>query len=287
MTSNLISSIKNRYDEFSKGQKRIGDYIIQHHDKAAFMTAHRLGETTGVSESTVVRFAAELGYDGYPQLQKAMQELIRSKLNSMQRIEVTRSRMTSDEVPVSIMGCDVTNIRQTLDEISGDTFRQAVDDIAKARRVYIFGAGSCRALAVFMTYYMKMLLVDVQLIDVNSETEIFRDMLHIDSRDVAVGISFPRYSTRAIKAMHFAHERNATVISITDSETAPIAEYARYLLLAHSDMATIVDSLVAPLSLINAIIVAISLKKEKEITKQLTELEELWEEHEVYQKYEL
>ena len=251
------------------------------------MTAHRLGETTGVSESTVVRFAAELGYEGYPQLQKAMQELIRSKLNSMQRIEVTRSRMTNDEVPASIMGCDVTNIRQTLDEISGDTFSKAVEDIVNARRVYIFGAGSCRALSVFMTYYMKMLLVDVQLIDANSETEIFRDMLHIDSRDVAIGISFPRYSTRAIKAMHFAHERSATVISITDSETSPIAGYARHLLLAHSDMATIVDSLVAPLSLINAIIVAISLKKEKEITKQLTELEELWEEHEVYQKYEL
>lgn len=286
MKANLIAHITERQPSFSKGQKRIAQYIVEHYDKAAFMTAYRLGETVGVSESTVVRFAAELGFDGYPQLQKAMQELIRSKLTSVQRIEVTRARMRDDEVLDNIIGCDLANIRQTLEELPRDVFDQAVDALVAARRVYIFGAGSCRSLASFMAYYLKLLLVDVQLIYTNSETEIFEDMLHINAQDVIVGFSFPRYSSKAVKAMHFAHSRDAKVIAITDSRISPIAEYASCLLLAHSDMATIVDSLVAPLSVVNALIVAISLKKKEEIKSELTELESLWEEYEVYQKFE-
>ena len=286
LKSNLIAHITERQQSFSKGQKRIAQYIIEHYDQAAFMTAYRLGETVGVSESTVVRFAAELGFEGYPQLQKAMQELIRSKLTSVQRIEVTRARMRDDEVLANIMGADRANIRQTLEELPRDVFYQAADALVGARRVYIFGAGSCRTLASFMAYYLKLLLVDVQLIYTNSETEIFEDMLHINAQDVIVGFSFPRYSSKAVKAMHFAHSRDAKVIAVTDSEISPIAKYASWLLLAHSDMATIVDSLVAPLSIVNALIVAISLKKKEEIKSELTELESIWEEYAVYQKFE-
>lgn len=282
---NLIEHITEKQSSFSKGQKLIAQYIIDHCDKAAFMTAYRLGQTVGVSESTVVRFAAELGFEGYPQLQKAMQELIRGMLTSVQRIEVTRARMEDNEVLDNIISCDLANVRQTLEELPRDVFYSAVDAIVNARRVYIFGAGSCRSLAMFAAYYLKLMLVDVQLIYTSSETEIFEDMLHINDEDVAIGISFPRYSSKSVKAMHFAFSRNAKVVAITDSEASPIAEYASYLLLAHSDMATIVDSLVAPLSIINALIVAISLKKNNDITKELTELENLWDEYEVYQKF--
>lgn len=284
LKTNLIAQIAENQSSFSKGQKLIAQYIIEHYDQAAFMTAYHLGETVGVSESTVVRFAAELGFDGYPQLQKAMQELIRSKLTSVQRIEVTRARMTDEEVLDNVISYDLSNVRQTLEELPRDIFYNAVDAIVSARRVYIFGSGSCRTLATFAAYYLKMLLVDVQLIYTSSETEIFEDMLHINEKDVAIGISFPRYSSKAVKAMHFASSRNAKIIAITDSEMSPIADYATYLLLAHSDMATIVDSLVAPLSIINAIIVAISLKKKEDITNELTELEKIWEQYEVYQK---
>ncbi|MDD3693530.1 MAG: MurR/RpiR family transcriptional regulator [Oscillospiraceae bacterium] len=285
MKINLISKIEQQWPSFSKGQRLIAKYITEHYDKAAFMTAYRLGQTVGVSESTVVRFASVLGFDGYPQLQKAMQELIRSKLTSVQRIEVTSARMKYEEVVHNIISCDIDNIRQTLEEIPRDVFSDAVEEIVNARRVYILGAGSCRSLAMFASYYLKILLVDVQTIYTSNETEIFEDMLHINSQDVAVVISFPRYSSKSVKAIHFAHSRNAKVIAITDSKMSPIAEYASYLLLAHSDMATIVDSLVAPLSIINALIVAISLKKKKEIKSRLIELEELWEENDVYQKY--
>lgn len=284
MKANLIAQIADNQSSFSKGQKLIAQYIIEHYDKAAFMTAYHLGETVGVSESTVVRFASELGFDGYPQLQKAMQELIRSKLTSVQRIEVTRARMEDNEVLDNVISYDLANVRQTLEELPRKTFYDAVDAIVSARRIYIFGAGSCRSLATFAAYYLKLLLVDVQLIYTSSETEIFEDMLHINEQDVAIGISFPRYSSKAVKAMHFASSRNAKIIAITDSEMSPIAEYATYLLLAHSDMATIVDSLVAPLSIINAIIVAISLKKNEDITNELSELEKIWEQYEVYQK---
>ncbi len=285
MKINLISRIEQQWPSFSKGQRLIAKYITEHYDKAAFMTAYRLGQTVGVSESTVVRFASVLGFDGYPRLQKAMQELIRSKLTSVQRIEVTSARMEYEEVINNIMSCDIDNIRQTLEEIPRDAFLGAVDEIVNARRVYILGAGSCRSLAMFASYYLKLMLVDVQTIYTSSETEMFEDMLHINSQDVAVVISFPRYSSKSVKAMHFAHSRNAKVIAITDSKMSPIAEYASYLLLAHSDMATIVDSLVAPLSIINGLIVAISLNKKEEIKSRLIELEKLWEENDVYQKY--
>ncbi|HHV51488.1 MAG TPA: MurR/RpiR family transcriptional regulator [Clostridiales bacterium] len=286
MSYSLMALIAEKQSEFSKGQRLIADYITKNYDKAAFMTAYKLGQTVGVSESTVVRFAAELGFDGYPQLQKAMQELTRSRLTSIQRIEATEARMSGDEVLENIISCDIANIRKTLEEVPQEVFNAAVEAIVNARRVYIYGAGSSRALAIFLAYYLKMLMIDVNLMSTSSETEIFEDMLHIGAEDVAIGISFPRYSSKAVKAMHFAHTRNAPVIAITDSQISPIAGLATYLLLAHSDTAAIVDSLVAPLSLINAIIVAISLKKKDVVTSRLLELEKIWEEFEVYQKPE-
>ena len=284
--TNLIAHISEHAAGFSKGQKRIAQYIQEHYESAAFMTAFKLGETVGVSESTVVRFAAELGFDGYPQLQKAMQELIRSKLTTVQRIEVTRARMADDEVLDNVMAYDMANIRQTLEELPRDVFYQAVDAIVEARRVYIFGAGSCRALANFLAYYLKLLLPDIHLIYTSSETEILEEMLQIGEQDAIIGLSFPRYSSKAVKTVHFAHSRQAKIIAITDSVLSPIAEYASYLLLAHSDMATIVDSLVAPLSIINALLVAVSLKKMDSNAARLTELEQLWETYQVFQPFE-
>ena len=286
MKTNLIAHISEHAAGFSKGQKRIAQYIQEHYESAAFMTAFKLGETVGVSESTVVRFAAELGFDGYPQLQKAMQELIRSKLTTVQRIEVTRARMADDEVLDNVMAYDMANIRQTLEELPRVVFYQAVDAIVEARRVYIFGAGSCRALANFLAYYLKLLLPDIHLIYTSSETEILEEMLQIGEQDAIIGLSFPRYSSKAVKTVHFAHSRQAKIIAITDSVLSPIAEYASYLLLAHSDMATIVDSLVAPLSIINALLVAVSLKKMDSNAARLTELEQLWETYQVFQPFE-
>ena len=286
MKTNLIAHISEHAAGFSKGQKRIAQYIQEPYESAAYMTAFKLGETVGVSESTVVRFAAELGFDGYPQLQKAMQELIRSKLTTVQRIEVTRARMADDEVLDNVMAYDMANIRQTLEELPRDVFYQAVDAIVEARRVYIFGAGSCRALANFLAYYLKLLLPDIHLIYTSSETEILEEMLQIGEQDAIIGLSFPRYSSKAVKTVHFAHSRQAKIIAITDSVLSPIAEYASYLLLAHSDMATIVDSLVAPLSIINALLVAVSLKKMDSNAARLTELEQLWETYQVFQPFE-
>lgn len=280
---NLLVHITRQLSTFSKGQKRIAHYILEHYDEAAFMTAYRLGQTVGVSESTVVRFAAELGFDGYPQLQKVMQELIRSKLTTVQRIEVTRSRMTDEEVLANVMSYDIANVRQTLEELPRDRFLHAVDAVVGARKVYIFGAGSCRALANFTAYYLKLLLPDIHLVYTSSETEILEEMMHIGEQDALIILSFPRYSSKAVKTAHFAHARGAKVVAITDSIVSPIADFADFLLLAHSDMATIVDSLVAPLSIINALIVAVSLKRMEANRDSLEELEKLWDTYQVYQ----
>lgn len=282
MDNNLITLIAAHTAEFSKGQRKIAQFITEHYDEAAFMTALRLGNAVGVSESTVVRFAAQLGFDGYPQLQKAMQGLIRSRLTALQRVEVSRSRLQDDEVLDDVMSYDMSNIRETLEEMPREVFYDAVDAMVRARRVYIFGAGSCRALASFAAYYLKMFLSDVRLISVSGQSEIFEEMIGISPQDVIIGISFPRYSSRAMRTLHYANAKGAKVIAITDSVTSPIAQYASHLLLAHSDMASVVDSLAAPLSLLNALIVAVSLKQLDARRQVLTELEELWNSYEVY-----
>ena len=282
----LIAHITSRMTEFSKGQRLIASYILEHYDTAAYMTAYVLGETVGVSESTVVRFATELGFSGYPRLQKAMQELVRSNLTSVQRVDVTRARMRDDEVLEKVMSYDIANLRQTLAELDPAVFEGSVEALVSARRVFIFGAGSCRALANFLAYYLKMLLPDVRLISASGETEMLEEMFPISAEDAIIGISFPRYSARAVKAMHFAHSRGARVIAVTDSTRSPIADFATYLLLAHSDMAALVDSLVAPMSVINALTIAISLRRMDDNRERLSELESLWETYQVYQPTE-
>ena len=286
MKIDLIAHITSRMTEFSKGQRLIASYILEHYDTAAYMTAYALGETVGVSESTVVRFATELGFSGYPRLQKAMQELVRSNLTSVQRVDVTRARMRDDEVLEKVMSYDIANLRQTLAELDPAVFEGSVEALVSARRVFIFGAGSCRALANFLAYYLKMLLPDVRLISASGETEMLEEMFPISAEDAIIGISFPRYSARAVKAMHFAHSRGARVIAVTDSTRSPIADFATYLLLAHSDMAALVDSLVAPMSVINALTIAISLRRMDDNRERLSELESLWETYQVYQPTE-
>ncbi len=283
MKTNLTAHITQLMPGFSKGQRRIANYILEHYDEAAYMTANCLGQTVGVSESTVVRFAAELGFEGYPELQRAVQELVRSKLTSVQRVEVTRARMTDEEVLDRVMAYDMANIRKTLEELPKETFDEAVQNLVNARRVYVFGAGSCRALANFFAYYLKLLLPNICLISTSSETEILEEMIHICDEDALIVLSFPRYSSKTVKAAHFAHSRNAKVIAITDGLLSPLAALSTCLLSAHSDMATIVDSLVAPMSIINALLVAISLKRMDENRATLTELENLWDSYHVFQ----
>ena len=282
MKANLSSLLIEQMPHFSKGQKRIAEYILAHDDQAAYMTALKLSETVGVSESTVVRFAAELGFSGYPQMQKAIQEQIRSKLTTIERIDLARTRMRDDEVLPRIMEYDMANLRQTMEELPRNVFAKAVDTICGANRVYIFGAGSCRPLASFLAYYFKFLLPDARLMFSTGESEIMEEMIRIDENDVLIDFSFPRYSRRAVKVMELAHAHGAKTIAITDSVLSPIAQQATFSLLTHSDMAMIVDSLVAPLSLINALIVAVSLKRQAENLPTLTEMEQLLTNYAVY-----
>lgn len=284
MDNLLAVRIQNKMDDFSKGQKRIAKFIEEHYDKVAFMTASKLGATVGVSESTVVRFATEIGYSGYPQLQEAMQEMIRNKLTSVQRIEVTAGRIGDADILDSVFNQDIDVIRRTMEETSHEDFYRAVDAIISSRRIYIIGARSALALATFLFYYFNLLFDNVCLVQSTSEGEIFEQMVRIGREDAVVGISFPRYSKKVVKAMNFAHSREAKVVAITDNSLSPLAKAADYLLLARSDIATIVDSLCAPLSLINALIVATSLKKAGEVKQVFQNLEDIWDEYGVYEK---
>lgn len=285
MIAHLLTRIDLQMHTFSKGQKRIAEYIENHYDKAAFMTASKLGETVGVSESTVVRFATELGYDGYPKLQKAMQEMIRDKLTSVQRIEVTSTRIGDNDVLDSVLNQDIEKIRRTLEETSREDFYRAVQSIVKAKRIYIFGVRSTASLAQFLGYYFGLMFDNVRIINTTSHNQTYEQLFRICEEDVMIGISFPRYSTMAVDAMHFARERGASVIAITDSMVSPLVSEADDILLARSDMASIVDSVVAPLSLINALIVATVLEKKEEVTHTFRQLEEVWNSQDIYAGY--
>ncbi len=269
---------------FSKGQKLIANYILESYDKAAFMTACKLGKTVKVSESTVVRFAAELGYDGYPSMQKALQEMIRNKLTSVQRIEVSKHRIGDQDVMSMVMQSDIEKIRITLEDTDRESFNRAVEAIASAKRIYILGVRSASALANFMSFYFSYIFDNVVNVDTAAIGEVFEQVMRIDPEDVFIGLSFPRYSRRTVKAMQFAKNLGATAIAITDSATSPLAGIADVSLLAKSDMASFVDSLVAPLSLINALIVAVSRKNGDQLEATFNKLEQIWEEYEVYER---
>lgn len=286
MITHLLTRIDLMMNTFSKGQKRIALYIEEHYDKAAFMTASKLGQTVGVSESTVVRFATELGYDGYPRLQKAMQEMIRNKLTSVQRIEVTSSRIGNGNVLDSVLNQDIEKIRRTIEETSHDDFNRAVDEICNAERIYIFGVRSTAAIANFLAYYFELIFDNVRVINTTSATSTYEHIFRITEKDVIIGISFPRYSQMAIEAMDFARSRGAHAVALTDSMASPLVQSADSVLIARSDMASIVDLLVAPLSLINALIVATVLKKKDDVSKTFHNLEQVWNREGVYTNHD-
>lgn len=286
MITHLLTRIDLMMNSFSKGQKRIALYIEEHYDKAAFMTASKLGETVGVSESTVVRFATELGYDGYPKLQKAMQEMIRNKLTSVQRIEVTANRIGDGNVLDSVLNQDIDKIRRTIEETSHEDFNRAVEEICSATRIYIFGVRSTAAIANFLAYYFELIFDNVRVINTTSATTTYEHIFRITENDVIIGISFPRYSQMAIEAMNFARARGAHAVAITDSMASPLVQSADSILIARSDMASVVDSLVAPLSLINALIVATVLRKKDEVSDTFMELEKLWNREGVYANHD-
>lgn len=286
MNQDLLVLVESRMKTFSKGQRLIANYIIQHYDKAAFMTASKLGATVGVSESTVVRFATELEFDGYPQLQRALQELVRNKLTSVQRMAVTSDRIGNTDVLSQVLSSDIDKIRKTLEETSADDFYDSVEAIVQAKTLYLLGIRSAAAIAQFMSFYLNLILPNVRLISANSASEMFEQLLRIGPGDILISASFPRYSSRTAKATLYAKSRGAKTIALTDSLSSPIARHADYVLLAQSDMASFVDSLVAPLSLVNALIVAVGLRKKEEVEKTFTELEHIWDLYDVYEKTE-
>ena len=284
MTKDISALIQSGMPGFSKGKRRIADVILHSYDRAAYMTASKLGEMAGVSESTVVRFANELGFEGYPEFQRAVQELVRTKLTPNQRIDITEQRIGAGNLIEKVMNSDMEKIRYTLENINHDTFAAAVDAIVSARNIYIFGVRSSSSIAGFLNFNLNMIFDNVRLVQPTSSSDVFEQILGISENDVLIGISFPRYSTKVVNAVKYAKDRNASVIALTDSSISPIAEHATYLLTAQSDMASFVDSLVAPLSIVNAILVAITQRKREEVKERFEYLEQVWDEYDVYAK---
>ena len=284
MTTNLLKQIEDRIPTFSKGQKLISNYILENYDKAAYMTAAKLGKTVNVSESTVVRFAIELGFEGYPEFQRALQELVRTRLTSFQRIEVTNNLIGNSDVLTKVLLADSDKIKQTLENVDRDAFYSAVDHIVEAKNIYILGVRSSSYLAGFLSYSLRMIFDNVNFVQTTSGSEMFEQILNIGKDDVMVAISFPRYSKRIIKAVDYAKAAGADVVALTDSAMSPIAAGADQTLLAKSDMASFMDSLSAPLSIINALVVAVARKKQDELTVRLRRLEEIWDAYDVYDK---
>ena len=280
----LFSQIKNKLPEMSKGHKSIAGYILEHYDKAAFMTAAKLGATVGVSESTVVRMATELGFDGYPALQRALQDVMRNKLTAVQRIDVTSDQIGDSDIMEKVLNLDIERIRKTLEESSKEDFNSCVDKIMNSKNIYIIGARSAASLATFIKYYFNLIFPNVKLVTASTASEMFEQILRIDHNDVIIGISFPRYSNQTVTALRYAKTHGAKVIAITDSKSSPLVPYSDNVLIARSDMASFVDSLVAPVSLINALIVAVSIRARDRVTETFEKLETIWDEYEVYSK---
>lgn len=277
--NNLVERINKNFTSMSKGQKKLATFYLSSYDKAVFMTAAKVGKTVGVSESTVVRFATLLGYKGYPEFQKAIEEMVQEKLNSIERIEVATGNMSGNEVLESVLRADAEKIKLTIDNIDRQAFETAVDIMLEARHIYVVGVRSCAALASFFGFYLNMIFDNVTVITTNNFSEMFEQMMRINKKDCIVGISFPRYSMRTLKAMEFANDRNAKVIAITDSRNSPMSLYSSCNLLARSDMASIVDSLVAPLSVINALIVSLCMKRRETVIENLETIERIWNQY--------
>lgn len=280
-SQDLMRVIQAKFARLSKGQKLIADYILKHYDKAAFMTAAKLGTSVGVSESTVVRFAIELGYEGYPELSKSLQELVKTKLTAVQRLELTNDLVNEENALKGVLKADMENIRATLEKVNQKTFDYFIDEVFRAEKIYIIGLRSSSALAEFLGFYLNLILNNVHVLQ-HGMNDIFEQMLNLNENDLVIGIGFPRYSIKTIDVLKFARKRNAKVMSITDSLLSPLAATSEITLIAQSNMASFVDSLVAPLSIINAIIIAAGLKKREEVADTFKRLEEIWEDNQVY-----
>ena len=286
MEKDILSMIEEKRPGFSKGQVRIAAFIERNFDKAAFMTAARLGKLAGVSESTVVRFATELGFEGYPEMRMALQDMIRSRLTSVQRIEVAKTVLSGKDTLTAVLEADVDKINRTLAAVDRAAFSEAVDRIVEAEHVYVLGTRTCAPLAAFLSFYLNMLMPNVKLVQQNCASELLEQIFHIGPGDVLIGLSFPRYSTRTVKAVRYARDMGASVIAVTDAETSPLAGAAELCLYAKSDMVSFVDSLVAPLSLLNALLVAVGSRTREDVTETFGELERVWDEYGVYEKNE-
>ena len=282
MQYDVLDRIREQYKGMSKGHKKIASFILEHYDQAVFMTAARLGDALRISESTVVRFAAGIGYRGYPEFQRALEECVQNKLSSVQKIDAKYGHSTQSEILTSVLTADMDKLQHTIQHLDAAAFETAVDTILGADHIYIMGLRSNAPLAEFLHFYLNMIRGNVVLLKTTSVSETFEQMIRIDERDCFVGISFPRYSMRTLKAMEFANDRNAKVIAITDTIHSPMNLYSSCNLLARSDMVSIVDSLVAPLSVINALVVAMCLKCPQEVKRNLDLLEQTWNNYQVY-----
>ncbi len=284
MNSQLSERIQRSSPGFSKGQRAIARYIHEHPDQVAFMTASKLGATVGVSESTVVRFATEIGYSGYPALQRAMQEMIRSKLTSVQRLEMTSRNIGAEKLLDAVLDQDIDILKRTKETIDREAFYRAADALMGAKKVYVLGAGSSLALATFLAHYLRLIYDTVQLVEATSEATILQQIVRAGKDDAVIAISFPRYSKKAAKTLRYASDRGMVTVAITDSPLSPLAEHAAHLLLARSDMVSFVDSLVGPQSVINALIVTVAIRKKQEVADTLRKIESIWDEYGVYEK---
>ncbi len=286
MTNDILDILKERQSTFSKGQRLISKYIMEDYDKAAFMTANRLGKTVGVSESTVVRFAVDLGFDGYPSMQKAMQEMVLNRLTSVQRIEVANNRIGDQDVVSMVIQSDMEKLRQTGETLSRQEFDAAVNAILRAKRVYILGVRSAAPLADFLGYYLNYMFNNVHTITGCGTSEMFEKIVGVDNQDVVIAFSFPRYSSATTKGAQYCRTTGATVIGITDNRESPLGQASDHVLCAKSDMVSLVDSLVAPLSVVNSLIVAIASRRQKELQRTFESLERIWDQYNVYEKQE-
>ena len=284
MNHNIFSILQSGIPEFSKGQRRLAQYIMDSYDKAAFMTASKLGKAVGVSESTVVRFAMELGYDGYPSMQKAMQEMVVNRLTAVQRIEVANDRIGDQDIISMVLQSDIDKLRQTGDTVDREEFRSAVNAILKAKRIFILGVRSAATLANFLGYYLNYMFRNVHIVTASGANEMFEKIVGVGPDDVVVAFSFPRYSTSTAKGAQYCRSTGATVIGLTDNRMSTLGQNCDHVLVAKSDMVSLVDSLVAPLSVTNALIVALAARREKELSKTFNNLEHIWEEYNVYEK---
>ena len=285
MTNNVLTAIRSRMDTLSKGQRRVGEYILENYDKAAFLTASRLGQVARVSESTVVRFAAEVGYDSYPSMQKALQEMIRGRLTSVQRIRASREQTRGTDVVSEVMHRDMDSIHAAIEQVDRGEFERVVDLLLKGERIYILGVRSSSFLAGYLNFYLHLILKNVTLVQ-NAAGEIYEQMVHIGPGDVLIGISFPRYSIMAINAVNFADDRGADVIAITDSTVSPLYTPATAALLVRSDMISFVDSMAAPLSLLNALITELGHRRKEDVDGVFAEMEQVWKKHSIFGRSE-